>query len=91
MAPFRGASQTERGDLRVLSRALSRHHVHDQDEVIPQKYPKNTQKYPKKSKHAQEADVVLLLQPHHPLHPHRIHGCAWLHFAPGFGREALSR
>ena len=86
MAPFRGASQTERGDLRVLSRALSRHHVHDQDEV-----KKNTQKYPKKSKHAQEADVVLLLQPHHPLHPHRIHGCAWLHFAPGFGREALSR
>ena len=56
----------------------------------PQK-PNNTQKYPEISKHAQEADVVLLLQPDHSLHPHRIHGCAWLHFAPGFGREALSR
>ena len=66
----RGAGQTERGDLRVLSGALSRHHVHDQDA---------------------EEDPLLLLQPHHPLHPHRLHGCAWLHPAPGLGREAFSR
>ena len=67
---FRGASQAERGDLRVLSGALSRHHVHDQDA---------------------EEDAVLLLQPHHPLHPDRIHGCAWLHSAPGLRGEAFSR
>ena len=67
---FRGASQAKRGDLRMLSGALSGHHVHNQDA---------------------EEDAVLLLQPHHPLHPHRFHGCAWLHPAPGLWGEAFFR
>ena len=57
---LRRTCNQKRGCVRVLSSALPRCDVHNQD---------------------QEEDVVLLLQPHRPLRPHRLHGCAWLHFA----------
>ena len=82
----RSASDEERGNLRVLPRALPGHHLHHQDQV---------------SSHwsragilssdwlLQEADPVLLLQPDRALPADCLHGGARLHAAAGLGGETL--